>query len=113
MALKAGDHAAVRRPMAKVTTATVLLPVHKVHAASKTHAKRKVTAHKSHAAVSLSTVDDTTRPTLLMHKVQAASTPRLVKVIADATSTLLAHKIHATSEPMSNVKMPVPLAHTA
>ena len=99
--------------MAKVTTATVLLPVHKVQAVSKTDAKREVLAHKSHAAVSLSTVDDTTRPTLLMRKVQAAGKPRLVKVKADATSTLLAHKPHATREPMIHVKMQVPLAHTA
>ena len=71
-------------------------------------------AHRPHAAVSLSTANDMTRPEPLVHKaVQAAGKPRLVKVKADATSTLLAHKPHATREPMIHVKMQVPLAHTA
>jgi hypothetical protein len=72
-------------------------------------------ARRPHAAVSLSTFNDMTRPEPLVHKaVQAAGKPRLVKIKADATSAVLAHKTHATGETRINVKMrSVPLAHTA
>ena len=51
----------------------------------------KLLARRPHAAVSLSTFNDMTRPEPLVHKaVQAAGKPRLVKVKADASTAATA-----------------------